>query len=269
MDDKYAHEHRLVLAEVLEMMVADGLIDVAVADALKSERRLHGGRIHPLVVIADQKWRSLKAPARLLSLEILTEWLAAHCGLNYLHIDPLKIDFTGVAEIMSSAYAARFGILPVQVTTREIVIATAEPFVREWVDELKPILRKEIRRVMAPGGRLFILINLYSDNEYSLQWVDKLKVRVHVRSAAEYVAMLREHGFDNAEWRQIPDPNQTQFELPERKEFPRPVGQTDQALPFAWRHRPGPSVCPFETGACDGLPIDQPIALEPFQNFVL
>jgi general secretion pathway protein E len=34
---------------------------------------------------------------------------------------------------MSSAYAARFGILPVQVTTREVVIATAEPFVREWV----------------------------------------------------------------------------------------------------------------------------------------
>ena len=50
---------------------------------------------------------------------------------------------------MSSAYAGRFGILPVQVTTREIVIATAEPFVREWVAELQPILRKEIRRVLA------------------------------------------------------------------------------------------------------------------------
>jgi hypothetical protein len=50
---------------------------------------------------------------------------------------------------MSSAYAARFGILPVQVTTREVVIATAEPFVREWVAELQHILRKEIRRVMA------------------------------------------------------------------------------------------------------------------------
>ena len=32
-------------------------------------------------------------------------------------------------------------------------------------------------------GRLFILINLYKDNHYSLQWVDKLKVPVHVRSA--------------------------------------------------------------------------------------
>ncbi|MGE5469328.1 MAG: GspE/PulE family protein [Bacteroidota bacterium] len=149
MNDKYAHEHRLVIADVLEMMVADGLVDASAAEALKVERRLHGGRVHPLVVIADQKWRSLKAPGRPLSLEVLTEWLAGHCGLDYLHIDPLKIDFTGVADVMSSAYAARFGILPVQVTTREIVVATAEPFLREWEEELKPILRKEIRRVMA------------------------------------------------------------------------------------------------------------------------
>lgn len=149
MNDKYAHEHRLVLAELLEMMVADGLVGEAEAEALKIERRLHGGRIHPLIVVADQKWRSLKPPGRLLNLEVLTEWLAGVCGLDYMHIDPLKIDFTGVAEIMSSAYATRFGILPVQVTTREVVIATAEPFMREWEEELKPILRKEIRRVMA------------------------------------------------------------------------------------------------------------------------
>src|SRR5258708_2531612 len=67
----------------------------------------------------------------------------------------------------------------------------------------------EVFRVMAPGARLFILINLYTDNEYSLQWVDKLKVPVHVRSAAEYVAMLQEHSFENAEWRQIPDDTPT------------------------------------------------------------
>ena len=149
MNDRSVGEHRLALSEVLLMMVEDGLVMAETADALKNERRLHGGKIHPLIVIADQKWRSPVPPGRVLGLEALTEWLAARTGLDYLHIDPLKIDFTGVAEIMSSAYAARFGILPVQVTTREVVIATAEPYIREWVEELKPILRKEIRRVMA------------------------------------------------------------------------------------------------------------------------
>src|SRR5215469_14463529 len=67
----------------------------------------------------------------------------------------------------------------------------------------------ELFRVMAPRGRLFILINLYKDNKYSLAWVDKLKVPVHVRSAAEYVELLNQHAFENVEARRIPDDTPT------------------------------------------------------------
>jgi ubiquinone/menaquinone biosynthesis C-methylase UbiE len=67
----------------------------------------------------------------------------------------------------------------------------------------------ELFRVMAPRGRMFILINLYRDNPYSLQWVDKLKVPVHVRSAAEYIELLKKHAFENVETRQIPDDTPT------------------------------------------------------------
>jgi ubiquinone/menaquinone biosynthesis C-methylase UbiE len=67
----------------------------------------------------------------------------------------------------------------------------------------------ELFRVMAPRGRLFILINLYEDNPYSLQWVDKLKVPVHVRSEAEYIAMLERHAFEKVEARRIPDDTPT------------------------------------------------------------
>ena len=67
----------------------------------------------------------------------------------------------------------------------------------------------ELFRVMAPKGRMFILINLYNDNPYSLQWVDKLKVPVHVRSAAEYVELLRKHALENVEYAQIPDDTPT------------------------------------------------------------
>jgi ubiquinone/menaquinone biosynthesis C-methylase UbiE len=67
----------------------------------------------------------------------------------------------------------------------------------------------ELFRVMAPRGRMFILINLYKDNEYSLQWVHKLKVPVHVRSSEEYVALLKKHAFENVEARCIPDDTPT------------------------------------------------------------
>ena len=102
-----------------------------------------------LVILADQKWKNLLAPQRLLSIEAMTEWLARRVGLEYRHIDPLKIDFSAVTEVMSSAYATRFRVLPVGIDTREAVIATAEPFVREWERELAGILKVEIRRVIA------------------------------------------------------------------------------------------------------------------------
>lgn len=67
----------------------------------------------------------------------------------------------------------------------------------------------ELFRVMAPKGRMFILINLYRDNPYSLEWIDRLKVPVQVRSAAEYVDLLRQHAFENVQYAQIPDDTPT------------------------------------------------------------
>lgn len=66
----------------------------------------------------------------------------------------------------------------------------------------------ELHRVMAPGGKLFILINLYKDNPYSLRWVEELKVPVHARSEAEYLKLLEQHGFA-AQAHRIPDRSPT------------------------------------------------------------
>ena len=139
-------EQRLALAEVLEWMVADGLAGADAAEQLKKERRYYRGGLHPLAIIAEQKWKKGSTP---LTLELLSEWLAKRVGLDYLHIDPLKIDFATVTEVMSSAYATRFRILPVAVSAREAVIATAEPYIREWEPELSRIIKREIRRVIA------------------------------------------------------------------------------------------------------------------------
>ena len=142
-------DHRLTLSEVLQALLAEGIVPKVDADKLVADRRLHRGDHHPLVVIADQKWRSHKPPQKILSLEWLTEWLAKQTGMDYFHVDPLKINFAAVTEVMSNHYAARFKILPVEVNTREAVIATSEPYVKEWEKELKQMLRLEIRRVIA------------------------------------------------------------------------------------------------------------------------
>src|SRR6185436_5577122 len=94
-----AAEHRLTLPEVIDWLVEDKLVADTDADSLRKERRYYKGSLHPLVIIADQKWKSALAPHRPLLLETLTEWLAKRVGMDYVHIDPLKTDFAGVTEV--------------------------------------------------------------------------------------------------------------------------------------------------------------------------
>lgn len=67
----------------------------------------------------------------------------------------------------------------------------------------------ELRRVLKPGGNIFILINLYKDNDYSLRWVKELRVPVHARAESEYLELITSHGFTRTEAHRIPDPSPT------------------------------------------------------------
>ena len=80
---------------------------------------------------------------------MLTQWLAKRSGLDYMRIDPLKVDVGKVADVMSAAYAERHKVLPVQVSPTEVVVATAEPFIRDWVPEVERQTRRNVRLVLA------------------------------------------------------------------------------------------------------------------------
>ena len=84
-----------------------------------------------------------------MDVEELTQYLARRAGLGYLRIDPLKVDVGKVADTMSATYAERHKVLPVQVTSGEVVVATAEPFIDDWVAEVERQARRQVRRVVA------------------------------------------------------------------------------------------------------------------------
>ena len=142
-------EHRLALTEIIDWLVEDGAVARAPAEDVKKERRYWRGTQHPLALLAQEGWKDQRPPHRPLTLDALAEWLAKRVGMDYLHIDPLKINFSVVTEVMSSAYASRFRILPVELNAKEVVVATAEPFVREWEPEIARLARRTVRRVIA------------------------------------------------------------------------------------------------------------------------
>jgi len=147
---KAVAEHHLNLAEVLEKLVTDNLISQQDADRLSAEKRWQGHiELHPLVIVANRKLKSLRPPHQPLSLETLTQWLAEKTDFPYCRIDPLKVDVAAVTQVVSYAYALRYQILPLAVNGRKVTFATSEPFLAEWERDLRHLLHLDIDRVIA------------------------------------------------------------------------------------------------------------------------
>ncbi len=103
---------------------------------------------HPLVRLASVAM-TRASDGKPLDIETLTQYLAHKAALEYLRIDPLKVDVGKVADTMSAFYAERHGVLPVQVSPNEVVVATAQPFINDWIGEVERQARRSVRMVVA------------------------------------------------------------------------------------------------------------------------
>ncbi len=170
---------RVTLKYVVKQLVHDGLMARADGERILSVTTRET-QIHPLTLIADMNLRSPGGAQEVLEMTRLSQWLADKSGLEYRHIDPLRVDFGRIAEVMSSAYATRNAILPILVTNTEITVATAEPFVDDWVKEIEHITRKQVRRVVASPTD----IERFTVEFYKLaQWVRGAKDKAADKSA--------------------------------------------------------------------------------------
>ena len=142
----------LNLQQIFTWLIEDGFVkkEAAKDEFNKSRSILKSGpeAMHPLTAVAQAKIVSARAPQRQLTLDWLTEWTANKAQMPFYRIDPLKIDFTKVSDIMSSTYATRFNILPVEIIGDTVVIATTDPFRNTWIDEISKVTRKEIKLVL-------------------------------------------------------------------------------------------------------------------------
>jgi general secretion pathway protein E len=152
-DGKQTRITRLDLQAIFSWLLADGIVskDNVKASFAQAQGILKNaaGSMHPLTAAAQCKLLSAQPPHRLLTLDVLSEWCAAKVGLPFIRIDPLKIDFTKVADVMSASYAARFNILPVELSATTLVVATADPFNKEWEHEIARISRRKVELVIA------------------------------------------------------------------------------------------------------------------------
>ena len=141
-------EGPLQLRYLIEWLAKDGVISAEEAKRTAARCSQAESKQAPIVRLANVAMTREK-DGKPLDLEMLTQWLAARAGLGYFRIDPLKVDVGKVADTMSAAYAERHKVLPVQVTATEVVVATAEPYITDWISEVERQARRSVRRVLA------------------------------------------------------------------------------------------------------------------------
>jgi general secretion pathway protein E len=134
--------------QVVTWLQSDGMISAEEANRTIARCAQAESAQHPLLRLASVSMQRA-SDGKPLDIELLTHWLAGRAQLPYLRIDPLRVDVGKVADTMSAAYAERHKILPVQVTGSEVVVATAQPFLEDWVAEVERQARRSVRRVVA------------------------------------------------------------------------------------------------------------------------
>ncbi|HEX2545436.1 MAG TPA: ATPase, T2SS/T4P/T4SS family [Ramlibacter sp.] len=134
--------------QLVEWLNEDGLISAEEARRTIARCSQAESKQHPLVRLAAVAI-TRASDGKPLDIEALTQYLAGRADMEYLRIDPLKVDVAKVADTMSAAYAERHKVLPVQVTASEVVVATAEPFIGDWMDEVERQSKRSVRRVVA------------------------------------------------------------------------------------------------------------------------
>ncbi|MGK0440249.1 MAG: general secretion pathway protein E [Pseudohongiellaceae bacterium] len=140
-------EQPIQLGGIVADLQAGGVILPAVAQQLLSATRSQEQAVmHPFSFIVSQK--ILAGDHKPINMECLLSWLGEQCQQSFFNIDPLKVNVPAVTEVMSYQFAQRHSILAVDVSREEVVIATAEPYIKTWEADLEHVLRRPIRRVL-------------------------------------------------------------------------------------------------------------------------
>ena len=160
---------RLTHKALLKSMIECGLISAVEAKRIESNLAASEATIseanltHPLIGIANSA-PIRPASGEQISLECLCEWFANEVGLDYFHIDPLKIDIASATSVAAVQFAKNYGFIAVKVSNNNVTLAVKDPLNLSWKDTLANLLHKDIKIVFANPND----IDKYISEFYSL-----------------------------------------------------------------------------------------------------
>ena len=142
---------------LIEILYAEGLLNQDQIELLKSKEALQRSKIlksktpgmrqnildqsavSMIDIIESLKITSPKSSGKIITAEIIMMAVAKHLMLPFLKIDPLKLDYEIVTQIISRPYAIKHQIVPIALSDNTLTVATADPFDKEAIDWIERV----------------------------------------------------------------------------------------------------------------------------------
>jgi len=124
---------------------------------------VHRGRVHleeevsAIEVAASLDLEAPGVPDGALTEDRITECVAAHAGLPFMKIDPLKLNPEVVTQILSRAFARKNSAVPIAREDDRLTVAVADPWNADVVENISRMGYK-VSRVLAPRTDILKII---------------------------------------------------------------------------------------------------------------
>lgn len=166
-----------------------------------SRRVLHAPeKASPAEVIASLNLEIPGSGGKLLTEDAITEVLAQAVGLPYLKINPMKLDLDLVTAHISRPFALKHLIVPVGYEEGVVVLAVADPFNEEVVEELRSIKRMEFRRVLASRNDILKILREFFGFRASVQAAEsEVTAGVDLGNLEQFVRMKSGHEIEGTD----------------------------------------------------------------------
>ncbi|HQK19098.1 MAG TPA: ATPase, T2SS/T4P/T4SS family, partial [Polyangiaceae bacterium] len=108
--------------------------------------------VHPTTVLASLGLFVGGDSRYPLTEQAITQALARHIGVPYVHLNPLDIDAKLAVQTLSRPFARRHNALVIGGDDSHVTVAVANPLDVELIDNIKQFVRRHVDFVLAPPG---------------------------------------------------------------------------------------------------------------------
>ena len=165
--DKKAHKQMLTIKDVAKLLHQRSRIDDEQYEMILNRGKAQAARLNSHVpknqIKKDIYLAELASPAQIItsfSLEIpatkkkltedaVTELIAQASGMEYIKIDPLKLELDVVTDQIPRAFALKNLVVPIDENEGVVTIAVADPFNIRPIEDLQHALGIQIKRIFA------------------------------------------------------------------------------------------------------------------------